>query len=157
MSYSFMEASHAAWWDHIAPMLSDEYRVAALDLSGHGDSGRRDTYTLARWAREIVEVGVAAGIDGPPLIVGHSMGGWAAFMVGAEHPDRTAGVVIIDTPIRRVAPGGFRRGSSGPLRSSAWSVRAANVRRSSTSALCPTSRLRCLTSSNTSRDRRCAR
>src|SRR5215475_1342121 len=33
-------AAHARWWDHIAPMLGPGYRVAALDLSGHGDSGR---------------------------------------------------------------------------------------------------------------------
>lgn len=111
--------AHAGWWDHIAPMLSDEYRVVALDLSGHGDSGRRDNYTVARWAHEIVEVGDAAGIDGPPLIVAHSMGGWAAFTVGAEYPDRTAGVVIIDTPIRRVAPeeaAAQQRTAFGPLR-----------------------------------------
>ena len=36
--------AHAHWWDHIAPLLALDRRVLALDLSGHGDSGRRDTY-----------------------------------------------------------------------------------------------------------------
>ena len=35
-------AAHSGWWDHIAPLLAGEYCVVALDLSGHGDSGRRD-------------------------------------------------------------------------------------------------------------------
>ena len=44
-------AAHARWWDHIAPLLlAGGHRVAALDLSGHGDSGRRDSYSLDAWA-----------------------------------------------------------------------------------------------------------
>lgn len=39
-------AAHARWWDHIAPLLATGRRVVAIDLSGHGDSGRNDKYTL---------------------------------------------------------------------------------------------------------------
>ena len=39
-------AAHSRWWDHIAPLLARGWRVVALDLSGHGDSGRRDSYSL---------------------------------------------------------------------------------------------------------------
>ena len=35
-------AAHAHWWSPIAPLFLREYRVVALDLSGHGDSGRRE-------------------------------------------------------------------------------------------------------------------
>ena len=35
-------AAHARWWDHIAPLLATGHMVVALDLSGHGDSGRRE-------------------------------------------------------------------------------------------------------------------
>src|SRR5260370_32852172 len=38
--------AHSRWWDHIGPLLAKGWRVAALDLSGHGDSGRRDSHTL---------------------------------------------------------------------------------------------------------------
>ena len=31
-------AAHAHWWDHIAPVLSQRYRVLAPDLRGHGDT-----------------------------------------------------------------------------------------------------------------------
>src|SRR6266699_6796291 len=42
-------AAHARWWDHIAPLLARGRRVVALDLSGHGDSDRRDAYNLDLW------------------------------------------------------------------------------------------------------------
>src|SRR5258708_28492642 len=38
-------AAHSRWWDHIAPMLTDGWRVVAVDLSGHGDSHRRGAYS----------------------------------------------------------------------------------------------------------------
>src|SRR2546429_9630981 len=37
-------AAHSRWWDHIAPMLTDGWRVVAVDLSGHGDSDPRGRY-----------------------------------------------------------------------------------------------------------------
>ncbi len=58
-------AAHSRWWDHIAPLMAGR-RVAALDLSGHGDSGRRDPYSLDVWAREVLAVAAAAGISTPP-------------------------------------------------------------------------------------------
>src|SRR5436309_7967670 len=42
-------AAHSRWWDHIAPMLTEGWRVVAVDLSGHGDSDRRDRYSLDTW------------------------------------------------------------------------------------------------------------
>ena len=43
--------ANSRWWDHVAPLLAGECSVAALDLSGHGDSGRRDRYTFTEWGR----------------------------------------------------------------------------------------------------------
>src|SRR5690606_6171037 len=37
-------AAHSWWWDHVAPLLAGSGKVVALDLSGHGDSDRRDSY-----------------------------------------------------------------------------------------------------------------
>lgn len=34
-------AAHAHWWTHVAATFSRQYRVAAVDLSGHGDSAHR--------------------------------------------------------------------------------------------------------------------
>ena len=49
-------AAHAHWWSFLVPLLADDHRVAALDLSGHGDSGRRDEYTLDAWCDEVLAV-----------------------------------------------------------------------------------------------------
>jgi len=39
-------AAHSGWWDHVAPFFARSHRVVALDLSGHGDSGRRPVYGM---------------------------------------------------------------------------------------------------------------
>jgi pimeloyl-ACP methyl ester carboxylesterase len=97
-------AAHAHWWDHIAPLLMTECCVVAIDLSGHGDSGRRDRYPTSTWAKEVVEVAEHAGIAGPPVVIGHSMGGWVAITAAAEQGDRLDGIVVLDSPVRRLAP-----------------------------------------------------
>ena len=37
--------AHLEWWRFTAPFLADNFRVAALDLSGNGDSDWRERYT----------------------------------------------------------------------------------------------------------------
>ncbi len=97
-------AAHAEWWAHIAPMFSPSYHVIALDLSGHGDSERRTRYSHPQWADEVVAVADAAGFPGPPVVVGHSLGGLVTIQTAATHGDRLAGAVIVDSPVRRPDP-----------------------------------------------------
>jgi pimeloyl-ACP methyl ester carboxylesterase len=88
--------AHARWWDHIAPWLvTSERSVAAIDLSGHGDSGHRDVYTLDTWASEMLAVARHAQLE-RPLLVGHSLGGWSAVVAAAEHPEAVAGLALVD-------------------------------------------------------------
>lgn len=98
-------AAHARWWDHIAPLLVEGHRcVVAVDLSGHGDSDHRDEYSLETWAVEALAASEAAGITGPPTMIGHSMGGfvtlWAARLFGR----RLFGAVVVDSPVRELTP-----------------------------------------------------
>jgi pimeloyl-ACP methyl ester carboxylesterase len=85
-----------------------EHRVLSIDLSGHGDSDRRETYSLETWADEVLAVARAesAVLDGsgPPIIFGHSMGGFVALTAGRDHGDELAGVVAIDSPVRELSP-----------------------------------------------------
>lgn len=97
-------AAHAHWWTFIAPLLAREYHVAALDMSGHGDSGHRDEYPREVWARECLEVTADAGFVGAPIVVGHSLGGMVAIVAAATYGDRLAGTVVLDTPVRRPDP-----------------------------------------------------
>lgn len=93
-------AANAYWWSHVAPLLGD-YCVVALDLSGHGKSGRRDAYPRQLWAREVLAVAEDARIDGAPIVIGHSMGGFVTIMAAAEYGDRIGGAVILDSPVRQ--------------------------------------------------------
>jgi pimeloyl-ACP methyl ester carboxylesterase len=95
-------AAHSGWWDHVAPQLAS-HRVVAVDLSGHGDSGRREIYDLRQWAREIVTVTEAEALH-RPVVVGHSMGGWVAVTTGVEHGDAVAAVAYIDSPLNDQPP-----------------------------------------------------
>jgi len=84
------------------PLLSENWRVIRIDLSGHGDSGHRDHYGTEVWGAEIFAVLDAAASD-RAVLVGHSMGGRICLVAAAAHPRRVAGVVTLDSVIRPVA------------------------------------------------------
>lgn len=92
--------AHAQWWSFIAPFLSENRPVAAIDLSGMGDSGRRPTYGSAIYIREIGAVIKDAGLGEGPIIVGHSFGGYMTMCYGAQHGATLNGAVIVDAAIR---------------------------------------------------------
>jgi pimeloyl-ACP methyl ester carboxylesterase len=96
--------AHSRWWDHIGPLLASDRRVVAIDLSGHGDSGRRPSYSLDGWAREVLAVPADAGIATPPTVIGHSMGGLVTLRAAALFGSRIEGAVVIDAPFREKAP-----------------------------------------------------
>lgn len=112
-------AAHSRWWDHIGPLLAQGRRVVALDLSGHGDSGRRDSYSLDAWAGEALAVAAAAGITDPPTVIGHSLGGLVTLRLAGLAGSAIEGAVIIDSPVRDITPeehAAAERRAFGPLR-----------------------------------------
>lgn len=96
--------AHAHWWTHVAATFADEFRVVALDLSGHGDSVHREQYTLEQWTDEVIAVAEAGRISGPPVVIGHSMGGFVTMATAARHADRLSGVIICDSPVTEPDP-----------------------------------------------------
>ncbi len=97
-------AAHAHWWSFLAPLLTRQYHVVALDMSGHGDSGRRDEYPREIWAAEVMAVAADAGIVGAPVLAGHSLGGLVSIVAASLYGDRLAGAVIVDSPVRAPDP-----------------------------------------------------
>ena len=84
-------AAHAQWWSFIAPLFAKDWHAVAIHLSGHGDSGRRAHYSHKLWAREVMAVVEDAGFPGPPVIVGHSLGGMVTIQTAATFGDRPCG------------------------------------------------------------------
>jgi pimeloyl-ACP methyl ester carboxylesterase len=92
--------AHSHWWDFIAPSFIRQYRVAAMDLTGMGDSDFRYEYDPATYANEIVGVLDAAGFGPDSIVVAHSFGGYMAVKAANLFPDRFAGLVLVDSGIR---------------------------------------------------------
>jgi pimeloyl-ACP methyl ester carboxylesterase len=91
--------AHHRWWHAMVPLLEPSWRVIQLELTGHGDSGHRPLYTADVWTRDVLAVLDAAG-SRRPVLVGHSMGGIVLVSVAAAHPDRAAGLVLLDASVR---------------------------------------------------------
>lgn len=90
-------AAHAHWWDFIAPSFSQNYRVAAMDMSGNGDSEHRDRYSAGQFAREISEVAKWLGPN--TTVVAHSFGGSMARIAAHYHPEAIKALVLVDSVI----------------------------------------------------------
>lgn len=97
-------AAHSGWWDHIAPFFSGTHRVIAPDLSGHGDSGTRETYRLRIWADEVLACAQAAGSSSWPTVVGHNMGGFVAAKMAQDNGEHVDSIVVIDAPLHDHVP-----------------------------------------------------
>jgi pimeloyl-ACP methyl ester carboxylesterase len=85
----------ARWWARNIRPLAQRFRVHAVDLIGFGGSrcGRRFVLGeaadyLARWMDQI-------GLERAGL-VGHSMGGYIAAELAADHPARIERLVLVD-------------------------------------------------------------
>jgi len=96
--------AHAHWWTHIAATFASEFRVVAVDLSGHGGSDHRRNYVPEQWAAEVLAVAVDGGIRGHPVVIGHSMGGFVTIVTAALHGDLLEGVIVCDSPVTAPDP-----------------------------------------------------
>jgi pimeloyl-ACP methyl ester carboxylesterase len=95
-------AAHAYWWSFIAPYLARDFNVAAMDLSGMGDSGWRRSYGMETFANEQLAVCAAAGMfnhEIKPVIIAHSFGGFVTMLTRALYGARLSGTVIVDSPV----------------------------------------------------------
>lgn len=84
-------------WDEFAPAVAPYYRTLALDQRGHGDSawdpeGRYDLEVLVDDVEAVTE---ALGIE-RLVLVGHSLGGRVSTLFAGRHPERLAGLVLVD-------------------------------------------------------------
>ncbi len=92
--------AHSHWWDFIAPHFLDDYAVAAMNLTGMGDSDYRYEYDSVTFAEEIVAVCDAAGFGNDVAVVAHSFGGYMAVKAASLFPERFGSLILVDSGIR---------------------------------------------------------
>ncbi|WP_185981661.1 alpha/beta fold hydrolase [Skermania sp. ID1734] len=83
-------------WRHVIEAIDGAARVVAVDLRGHGQSCVDASFTLADLADDVHRVCTALRMDSP-ILVGHSLGGWAA-LAAASGADITA-LVVVEGPV----------------------------------------------------------
>lgn len=82
--------------------LRARHRMVLIDGPGHGASGPPNgDLTMAHCARAVLEVLDALRIVQPVVGVGTSWGGLVASELALRHPERTQGVVLLNTPVFR--------------------------------------------------------
>jgi haloalkane dehalogenase len=87
-------------WRRILPAIHAPLRRLAPDLIGMGESGKPQiAYRFAHHADYLDAWFDALGLD-QVLLVGHDWGGALAFDWAARHPDRTRGIVFLETIVR---------------------------------------------------------
>jgi pimeloyl-ACP methyl ester carboxylesterase len=90
---------HGAWcWDEFfLPYFADAgWHVTAMSLRGHaGSEGRTRGSSIADYVKDVEQI--AARFDTPPVVIGHSMGGFIAQKY-LERNQAPAGVLVASVP-----------------------------------------------------------
>ena len=120
-------ASIGHWQKNIPVLAEKGYRVFAIDLLGFGGSDKPALdYSLELWQEQLTAFW-QAHINEPTIFVGNSIGGLISLMMLANHPDLSAGGILLNCagglnhrpdelnlPLRLVM-GGFTKLVSSPL------------------------------------------
>jgi pimeloyl-ACP methyl ester carboxylesterase len=98
-----LSAGLGAWsyaWAHVQPALAERTRVCAWDPAGTGFSSAspepQDTIHVTQDLERALE---AAGIGGPYVMVGHSIGGFVSLRFTDLHRESVVGIVLVDPDI----------------------------------------------------------
>jgi non-heme chloroperoxidase len=107
----FIHGAYTAAWcwaEHFLPYFAQAgFNCQALSLSGHGASRRRDhldSYSVDDYLNDVAEV--AALLPVPPVLIGHSMGGFVVQKYLEQHP-AAAAVLMCSVPPQGLAASAF--------------------------------------------------
>lgn len=91
----------AAWcWEHYLPYFAAAgFDCHALSFSGHGESRRRDhldSYSIDDYVDDVIET--VATLSAPPVLIGHSMGGFVVQKYLERYPAPAAALLCSVPP-----------------------------------------------------------
>jgi len=87
---------HSYWWSFVAPFFIEHYKVYALDFSGMGDSGFRETYDANIHVDEILAFIEHLGVLKVSLVA-HSYAGGRSFRAAQKKPAVFEKIIAIDS------------------------------------------------------------
>ena len=89
-------------WQHflpIIPSLALRWHLFALDLRGHGKSGRLPgEYRPEHYVADVV-AWMEQHLTEPAILFGHSLGGWVTLMVTAQRTEQVRALILGDPPL----------------------------------------------------------
>jgi pimeloyl-ACP methyl ester carboxylesterase len=84
-------------WGAVQPNIAMSTRVCAYDRAGLGWSEPSPTpRTPQQFASELHALLTKGGVEGPYVLVAHSISGKTARLFASQHPDEVAGMVLVD-------------------------------------------------------------
>ncbi len=92
--------SHANWHD-LAPLLTSQHRVLAVDLAGHGRTPRAGRSSSVRANCELLGRFVDEVVGEPVVLLGNSMGAAISILHAAARPDHVRGLALIGPALPR--------------------------------------------------------
>lgn len=100
-------------WRKVQPSVATTTRVCAWDRAGFGYSdGSLHEQTVANTTSDLEGALKAAGVRGPYVVVGHSLGGYESLLFADRNRDAVVGMALVDPSIpdqaarlRKAAPG----------------------------------------------------
>lgn len=87
----------ANWWLNL-PEIAEQARCIAIDTIGYGQSvvAPNTAYGIRAWVDHAIRTLDALGIE-KTWVVGNSLGGWLAFQMVLDYPERVLGIVSMGT------------------------------------------------------------
>jgi pimeloyl-ACP methyl ester carboxylesterase len=86
-------------WPEAVAHWSGSYTLIAVDQRGHGGSPRFTSEQLAAHPGDVMVddvIAILEQLDGPPVVVGHSLGGAVALAAGVRRPELVRALVLED-------------------------------------------------------------
>lgn len=99
-------SSNGLAWVPVARALAGRVTLLAPDMRGRAESASLRSRGLADHVADVLRLFDHFALESP-VLAGHAMGGFAAALTAASHPERVSSVVLVDGGLAFPSPGTF--------------------------------------------------